>query len=121
MTVLPGILVKKQHQKHTLQNQLHHHTNLSLHYFQEILAPLYEGINVGKDAGLIQHPLMCRVLAVNLAQVAIGLLPELAAIDAFVQGCLTTLHVPIKDIIQRDLGATSLDNVTADLMVSKES
>lgn len=96
-------------------------TDLALYHLQKILAPLYEGIDVSEYAGLIQHPLISRELAMHLAQVAVSLLPQLAALDALLQGSRAALHVAVKDVVQRYLGAASLDDVAADLWAKSTS
>ncbi len=89
--------------------------HLTLHDLQQILAALYEGVNMCEYARLIQYPLLRTVLVVDPTQMAVRVLPRLAATDALFQCLAAALHETIKDVVQGELSHATLDDVTTDL------
>ena len=87
--------------------------DLPLGHLQQVLAPLDEGVHLGKDAGLVQDPLYRGVGGVEGAGLPVDALPGLAAVNALLEDQLTPLYVAIKQVVQRHLLKAPLDDLAA--------
>lgn len=70
---------------------------------------------MSKDTGFVQDPAFIGELVVDFADVSMCCLPVGAALNTLLQSHFTPLNIAIENIIQGNLGATSLDDVTTDL------
>ena len=93
--------------------------HLTLHHLQQVLASLYEGIHLSKDARLVQNPPLLGKLVMDFADIVIGLLPRVATANALLQGLPTLLNPSIKNVVQRYLTCAAFDDSAADF--SQES
>ena len=87
---------------------------LALADFLEVLAPLDEGLILGKDA-IILVPSFLGILDDALLNLCADLLPLLAAFDALVEVSHALFNVTAKHVLAVDFAAASLVDLVADL------